>query len=623
MGTMGCDPKTIASATMHKPPTPPAVRAYLLWLVLACLLPGVLGASLLFASQYRQTRDHLEGATVLTTRAMAQAVDNYILRVQSVAQTLAASPDLQEGNLAKFHEDATRTMQRLGLGTNVVLRDARGHQLLNTAVPWGEPLAPPAAPDQVREVFATGRPTVSGLFTGPVMRRAVVGVNVPVMLDGRVRYALGIGVLPAQLSALLEQQQMPVGWVASIVDEQDIIVARSRLAGQFVGRTASLGFQAQVKGQTESTGESINAEGMAVFLIHTTSALTRWRIAIGIPRGAVDEAFRRTASQIAAGIALMFGLGAALAWRLGGRISCAFDELKDAAHDLGAGRPVSQTQPQVQEAQVVHETMREAARLLEMRDASLREADRRKDEFIAVLAHELRNPLAPVRTAVEVLRRAQPGDAGDVRARRVIERQVAHMSRLIDDLLDVARIARGKMSLTRERCDLGRIVRQVAHDWWPQIHEAGLQVDVSAPPQPVWIDADPVRVARMLTNLINNAVRFTERGGLLRLAAGVDENAGTAWMRVADTGVGIEPQVMARLFDPFAQASQDFARTKGGLGLGLALTRSLAKLHGGRVEATSAGLGQGATFTVWLPRAPAPASLAPEPATAPSQSPPP
>ena len=609
---------------MREPSAPPAVRAYLLWLVLACLLPGLLGASVLFVSQYRQARAHLEGATVLTARAMSQSVDNYLLRVQSIAQGLALSEHLQTGNLEAFHAQARQAMAQLALGTNIVVRDAQGRQLANTALPWGQSLEPPPAPEQVREVFATGRPTISDLFAGPVLRRPVVAVDVPVMVNGRVRYALGIGILPSQLSALLEQQQLPVGWVAAIVDRKDMVLARSRLAERFVGQRAPPGFLDQARNQFESTGEAVNAEGVPVFLIHTTSALTHWRVAIGIPRGSVDESFRRTASQIALGIALMFGLGTLLAWRLGGRISCAFDELQHAARELGAGRPVREFRSRVMEAQVALSAMREAGKELEQRNASLREADRRKDEFIAVLAHELRNPLAPVRTAVEVQRRTTPGDPADLRARRVIERQVAHMSRLIDDLLDVARIARGKMSLTRERCDLAHIVRQVVHDWWPQIEEAGLRVEVSAPPQPLWIDADPVRVAQMLANLLNNAVRFTERGGVLRVAAGSQEDAPSAWMQVSDTGVGIEPKVLARLFDPFTQADQDFARTKGGLGLGLALTRSLAQLHGGRVEAASGGLGYGATFTVWLPRAaPVPPQQEPAPATAPNRSPPP
>ncbi len=603
----------------------PTVRAYLLWLVLACLLPGVLGASMLLIHQYRQTRSQLEGATALTARAMTQVVDNYLLRVQAVAQGLASSTSLQRGDLGRFHAEASEALSRLGMGANIVLRDAQGRQLLNTAVPWGQPLGPPAAPGQVQEVFATGMPTISDLFIGPVMQKRLVAVNVPVMRNGEVRYALGVGVLASQLSELLQQQNLPAGWTALIVDRRDMVLARSRLSERFVGQRATSGFQQQTRGRTESIGESVNAEGTPVFLIHNTSSLTKWRTGIGIPRDAVDQAFRLTAAQIAASIAVLFGLGTLLAWRLGGRISSAFDSLDRAAQDLGAGRPVQASRQQVQEAQTVLDAMGDAAHQLEQRSARLRNVDRRKDEFIALMAHELRNPLAPVRTAVEILRRAKPGDANDQRARQVIERQVAHMSKMIEDLLDVARIARGTLSLAREHCDLGQIAQQVAHDWQGLVEAAGLTLRTQWPAAPVWIDADPVRVAQMLANLLTNAVRFTPKGGSLELAVGQEWGSTMAWMRVKDTGVGIDPAMLERLFDPFSQADQDLARTKGGLGLGLALTRSLAQLHGGRATAHSEGLGQGATFTVWLPRASSPSSPATAPVTAtrPSRSPPP
>lgn len=598
---------------MRAPRPLPTVRAYLLWLVLACLLPGVLGAGMLLISQYRQTRSHLENATALTARAMTQVVDNYLLRVQAVAQGLAVSSALERGDLRQFHAEATEALNRMGMGANIVLRDAQGRQLLNTAVPWGQRLSPPTSPDQAREVFATGLTTISDLFMGPVMQKRLVAVNVPVIHDGEVRYALGVGVLASQLSDLLQQQNVPAGWTAVIVDRRDIILARSRKPDKYVGQQATPGFRRQTQGRPEGIGESVNSEGTPVFLIHTTSPLTQWRTGIGIPRAAVDEAFRLMAARIAGSIALLFGAGTFLAWRLGGRISCAFDVLDHAAQDLGAGRPVEPARLQLQEAQVVVDAMREAAQQLEQRRARLRDIDQRKDEFIAMMAHELRNPLAPVRTAVEILRRAKPGDAGDQRAREVIARQVAHMSRMIDDLLDVARIARGTLSLAREHCDLCLIARQAAHDWQGLVASAGLSLRLELPETPVWIDADPVRVSQMLANLLTNAVRFTPRGGWLELAVGLERGSTMAWMRVRDSGVGIEPVLLERLFDPFSQADQDLARSKGGLGLGLALTRSLAQLHGGRATAHSEGLGQGATFTVWLPRASSPATPAPQP----------
>ena len=234
-------------------------------------------------------------------------------------------------------------------------------------------------------------------------------------------------------------------------------------------------------------------------------------------------------------------------------------------------------------------------------EEALKEADRRKDAFIATLAHELRNPLAPVRTAVEILRRLTPADPRLVRAREVIDRQVTHMARLIDDLLDVSRIARGKLALQKERCDLGAIARQVSEDYRASLEAAGLTLVVAPRLEPMWVEGDPVRLAQMIGNLLHNAGHFTERGGRVEVRADLDRVSRLAVVSVSDTGVGIAPALLSRLFDPFSQADQDLARSKGGLGLGLALTKGLAELHGGEVTARSEGPGRGASFTIRIP----------------------
>jgi PAS domain S-box-containing protein len=234
-------------------------------------------------------------------------------------------------------------------------------------------------------------------------------------------------------------------------------------------------------------------------------------------------------------------------------------------------------------------------------EQALRDADRRKDEFIGVLAHELRNPLAPVRMAVEVMRRVGPAEPRVQRVRDVIDRQVSHMSRLIDDLLDVSRIARGKLALKSERCDLMTIARQTAEDYRPSLEAAGLRLVVSNLLGQVWVQGDPVRLAQMIGNLLHNAARFTDSGGMVEVRCELDRAQQLALVKVVDTGVGIDPGLLDRLFDPFSQADQDLARSKGGLGLGLALTKGLAELHGGGVSVASDGIGQGATFTLRIP----------------------
>jgi PAS domain S-box-containing protein len=232
-------------------------------------------------------------------------------------------------------------------------------------------------------------------------------------------------------------------------------------------------------------------------------------------------------------------------------------------------------------------------------EQALREADRRKDEFLAVLAHELRNPLAPVRTGLHLLRIAQPGSEAAEQARAMMERQLAHLIRLVDDLLEVSRISSGKIELRRERVELAAAVMSALETSRPAIEAARHQLDVSLPAEPIALEADFVRLAQVIANLLNNAAKYTPPGG--RIALGARREEGEAVVSVRDTGVGIPPEAMPRLFEMFAQLDDSPSRRSGGLGIGLGLARRLVELHGGRIEARSEGSGKGAEFTVRLP----------------------
>jgi len=233
-------------------------------------------------------------------------------------------------------------------------------------------------------------------------------------------------------------------------------------------------------------------------------------------------------------------------------------------------------------------------------EEALRVADRRKNEFLAMLAHELRNPLAPIRTSVEALGLLLGHDARVGGALRMIDRQVVHMARLVDDLLDVSRISRGKILLRQERLDLVPLVRTTLEDHRSLFAEAGLTLTAELPDEPLWLTGDPTRLAQILANLLQNAAKFTNRGGQATVRLAVPE-AGTALLEVEDTGIGMDGEMLGRLFEPFSQAERSLARSRGGLGLGLALVKRLVDLHGGSIAATSGGVGSGSRFTILLP----------------------
>jgi signal transduction histidine kinase len=233
-------------------------------------------------------------------------------------------------------------------------------------------------------------------------------------------------------------------------------------------------------------------------------------------------------------------------------------------------------------------------------EQALREADRRKDEFLAMLAHELRNPLAAISNAVQLLLQKET-DAQIVRsAAEILDRQVGHMVHQVDDLLDVSRISRGTIALRMERTELAPVVNHAVEMIRPLCESLGHEITVTLPPKPLYIAGDPVRLAQVVGNLLNNACKFTDRGGLIWLT--VEEAGDHALVRVRDTGIGLAADQLGGVFDLFAQVHSSLESARGGLGLGLTLVKKLVEMHGGTVEARSAGLGQGSEFVVRLPR---------------------
>jgi CheY-like chemotaxis protein len=238
----------------------------------------------------------------------------------------------------------------------------------------------------------------------------------------------------------------------------------------------------------------------------------------------------------------------------------------------------------------------------------LRDADRRKDEFLATLAHELRGPLAPVMNSLELLDRGGDDAAVARRARDILRRQLSHMVRLVDDLLDVGRISRDKIELRKQRVELRAVVAHAVESCNPLVHSLGHELTIALPPEPIFLEADEARLTQIVGNLLNNACKYTPAPGRIALAAARD--GGDVVLRVTDTGIGIPHDQLASVFDLFSQLGRSVEQQHGGLGIGLYLVRRLVELHGGSVEARSDGAEQGSEFIVRLPRLPDAAAVA-------------
>jgi signal transduction histidine kinase len=274
------------------------------------------------------------------------------------------------------------------------------------------------------------------------------------------------------------------------------------------------------------------------------------------------------------------------------------------------GRALEQANASLSELNAsLDQRVTERTRELQQSEARLLEANRRKDEFLATLAHELRNPLAPVRNAIHYLKLRGPGTPDVQWASDVIDRQVGAMGRLIDDLMDVSRINQGRIELKRERVALDLVLADAVETTQPQIDGAGHKLTVLQPPVKLMVDADRARLAQAFANLLSNAAKYTDPGGQIEVRAVSD--GGMAVVTIQDSGIGIAPHRLESVFEMFSQEEPALARSRGGLGIGLALTRRLLQLHGGEVGATSEGAGKGSVFRVVLPLAAVVAEEAP------------
>ena len=356
-----------------------------------------------------------------------------------------------------------------------------------------------------------------------------------------------------------------------------------------------------------SIGDAVittDVKGAVTFLNPRAEALTGWNLAEGVGRP-LEEVFHiineYTRAVVSNPVSQVIERGE-IVGLANHTVLIAQDGTEKAIEDTAA--PIRGTDGDLQGVVLVFHDIgdrRVLERQLRERAEKLAEADRRKDEFLAMLAHELRNPLAPVSNGLHILR-LKAGDALVVeRMREMMERQIGHLVRMVDDLMDVSRITRGKILLRLEPLDLTRTARLTADDYQPRIAAAGLTLALDLPATAVWISADPTRLTQILSNLLENAIKFSDPGGSITLEVAVTPNGG-AEVRIRDAGIGIEPRLLPHIFDAFTQADRTLDRSRGGLGLGLAMVKGLVELHGGSVLAASEGPGRGTVVTVRLRR---------------------
>ncbi len=593
------------------------LRWHLVLLVLGTLLPVVVFGALVAHQLSKAERAVAERRLLRSARGLAMAVDREMSSTIRTLSALAASERLERGDLPGFHAEAGRAARTQPSWLTVILLQPDGRQLVNTKRPWGTPLPPVTEPASLRRTVATRRPVVGDLARGADGTLAFP-VRVPVFHSGELRYVLTAAIAPQMLAGFVGRQpSSEEEWTRTVVDRQGVVVARTRDPERFVGKPGTPSFLRSMRESEEGLRPSTTLDGQAVYTAFSQAPLSRWTAVVAVPRGVVDGPARRTMLAVAgAGLALLLvsGLGAFVLSR---RVSRAIASASSAASTLAHGGRPRVEPSRIAEVARLAEALERSADLLAQREGERNEnlaraeasraeaeaASRAKDEFLAMLGHELRNPLGPIRNGAHLLRQLIPRDERVARVLEIIDRQIAHIVRLVDELLDASRIARGKVVLQKEWLDLRLMARDVYEDFKPDFDHARIAFHLGLPPAGVWVHGDRTRLAQCLGNLLHNALKFTPADGNVALVLTVEGEL--ARLEVRDDGPGIDPGLLPTLFEPFSQGPQPLDRGQGGLGLGLALVKGLTELHGGTVSAHSDGPGKGTVFTVSLPFDPA------------------
>ena len=597
------------------------IRAYLALMVAAILIPVILFSTISLNMLLSSERDAALKGVRETARISLVSIDRELTNTEAAVRILATSPYLMQGDLASFYQQAAYA-DKVG-ATWTALLDEHGQQLINTAVPFGTALAPPNATSRVAQVLAAGTPQISNLIRGQTTKALLVVLDVPVLTPGGKRYVISQGFRVEHFNNILKQVNAPKGWLAGVFDRNGIPIAQTS-GGAAASGEARPDLRDAIRSKKEGVIRNASDTNTELYTVLERSKLSGWTVAIGVPEADIELAARRALMVSILGLVAAVCCAAAAAVFFARRLSQSIAHAARSAHalehdeDVGPSEvsgvvEVDEVQAAIVAAVTVVRNEKHSRQLAENERAILfqreheartlaEQQNRAKDEFLAMLGHELRNPLAAIVNATGVMaHKGMPSDAVE-RARDIIMRQSGHLTRIVDDLLDMGRVHSGKILLERRALWLDQVVDTYMAAVSRLDRALGHSIFVQT--EPACVDADPTRLEQIIANLFDNALKYTPAGGSIRVSVRAEE--GEAVLAVADSGIGIAPDLMPYVFDLFVQGERTLERAQGGLGVGLALVRQLAAMHGGRVTGHSQGTGLGSCFELRLPLVDAP-----------------
>ena len=599
--------------------TLPTIRSQIYSLVWACALPAIIGFALLTDNFYERERTQIQQDTLLTARALIQAVDRDLNTGITVALALANSPSLDSGNIAAFHKQASNVLRPEFPGFNFVLSDRNSVQLMNTVRPYGPLLPDPGSAARIRKVFETGKPVISDLFIGGALKRPLVAIHVPVLREGRVVYVISTGFVPERLGKVLREQRLPLDRVVAIFDSQGVIVARTHEAARFVGHKGAPMVLERLRVKQEDAIEAVTLEGIPVYSMFSRSEASNWAVVIGVPRSVVLSEMLASIKWIIVFLLALLAAGFGVAWYFARSISRSVSALSAAVVGLGGkGSLPPAERLAFREAEDAMMTLRTVEaelmryrhhleNLIEQRTLQLQTAVRQaqtanaaKDVFVANMSHELRTPMNAVLGMAHLL-----GTTGMTpeqgRYLEMIRASGQSLLGILNDILDFSKMQAGKVEMHAVRFDLNEVLHALATIMSVSAGDKDLELCIGVEPDvPRALVGDALRLQQILVNLAGNAIKFTESGEVSVRVELVARQPLTLGFTVRDTGIGMSADQLGRLFSPFTQGDLSTTRRFGGTGLGLTISKGLIEVLGGDIEVRSEP-GVGSEFRFTLP----------------------
>lgn len=608
-----------------------SLRGRLMLLVALAIAPSVL---MTMYTGWKERQDAIRMSQENLQRLTNLAAVNVAESLSGVRQLLSGLSNVPElmGSSEECSTLLAATLKRYPNYANLGLIQLNG-DVTCSAVPSARPVNL-ADRDHFQRAIRERRFIAGNYVFGRVIQQHTINLTYPVLdREGEPRAVLFAALTLPELDRFIQGINLPAGSVLITSDAQGSIISRRPDPEQWFGKKVSPALQQAIARRERGPMEILGPD--EVLRLHAFARvggpdLSDFTLTIGIPSNdIVASAWRDQALLLAVLIAIMV-LALIATWFVGNiMIVSRVRRLVSTAQDIASGKLDARSGIQYgrEEISTLARALDDMALALQRKEAErdraeeeLRAADRRKDEFLAMLAHELRNPLAPIRTAADVLRLTHSNEPRVRNTTEIISRQIEHMTGLVDDLLDVSRVTRGLVKLNREVLDLREVLGAAIEQSRSMIEEHGHRLKVQMPPHPAWSSGDRMRLTQIVTNLLNNAAKYTPQGGEIQLAmhldpghdaAGAGNAAGSSWcISVQDNGQGISAELLPRVFELFSQAERTPDRSQGGLGVGLALVKSLIELHGGSVSVRSEGVGKGSTFTLRLPAVAAQAAQA-------------